>query len=66
MDGLAECTCWNKGLANRHRWKLKRTHYRARVYKNIYAQVAENIITVPFLGISISVVPDDAGIGPDF
>lgn len=31
-DGPAECTCWNKGLANRRRrWKLKRT--RARVQK---------------------------------
>lgn len=30
-DGPAECTCWNKGLANRRRrWKLKRTHARAR------------------------------------
>lgn len=51
----AERTCWNKGLANRRRWKLKRTHRRTRVYKNAHAQVAENIITVPFLGVSISV-----------
>lgn len=46
----------NKGLANRRRrWKLKRTHRRVRVYKNVRVQVAENIITVPFLGVSISV-----------
>lgn len=50
-DGPAECTCWNKGLANRRRWKLKRTHR----HKNVHAQVAENIITVPFLGVSINV-----------
>lgn len=53
--GPAECTCWNKGLANRRRWKLKRIHRRTRVYKNAHAQVAENIITVPFLSVSISV-----------
>lgn len=56
-DLRSVCTCWNKGLANRRRrrWKLKRTHECARVYKNVHAQVAENIITVPFLGVSISV-----------